>query len=76
MVVHILITLKCLPASTVLEAKQQSAALSSNLKLQDQKTQVSFGNCDKVNCHHASSTTLITFYRYAIHSVRNPRSKM
>ena len=60
----------------LLEAKQQSMTCSSNLKLQDQKTQVSYGNSDEVNCHRASSTTLITFYRYKIHSVRNPRSNM
>lgn len=60
----------------LLEAKQPSTAQSSNLKLQDQKTQVSYGNSDKINCHHAGSTTLITFYRYKIHSIRNPRSNM
>lgn len=39
-------------------------ACSKNLKLQDQKTQVSHGNSDRVNCHHVSSIILITFYRY------------
>lgn len=36
-----------------------------SIKVQvDQKKQISHGNNDKVNCHHVSSTSLITLYRY------------